>query len=1662
MADVFSIQQLDPDFTPVTPGGPAPVLAPVQGQVKDEQDIQRVDAFSSNDLDPDRTTGVRSSLENAFDTTPDQAAKNKELSDQIGLPPRSIIEDPAGVNKALTIREIERNTAGLTTAREFYADPFNAQVASDSSEDISAISRIGNAWEASQLGRQMTHLGIEFRESDEDPAIKAEIAELSEKIAALKEHESNEGFVSALVAASDTVGGMVEDLSDPSSITALAVGAGIGVGVGAVGGVTAVPAGVVGLIAGGASHFAKQAYLGEAGASYIDMRINNDVDIDAAVPISHMVGAINAALELVGIATIFNPLTKATKEVVRQGIRKAALKLGKSEAAIELGKAYATGVLGEVLTEGTEELIQIIGTEIGKSLSGIDDNITIEEATDRIFEVMETTAKGMAILGLASPGAKAVVDIRANKRAEKNAGFANEIATVVQNSPLTKRAPEVMAGHVDDVLQAKGIENVSVPAEELFGWVSKTEDPEATLVKLGTSMQEVETQAAMGQDIDISNNALAQEMMAADTWGEIAPHVRYGVNEKTEQETKDTEDISIPDIIKEQQTLEEEGVVSEELQDPAMDFAMEEMGLKGFLDEALQASMTEKEFQNYLELRAKGIDKANQTREDKALRKEQKKLTKEWKEEEASVRAAIRESTAQEQVYRAFQSINQIRLDRGAVEQILKQLGLTLKDLPKQLNRAIYTTDKTEGGMDPNTHAQLHGYNNANEMIEDFLTTPSYIEAVNIATEKEMNRRHGDLKSKLVAVAEAREALQNNEMASALMLELNAMRKAQGEKKLSVRALKTAAKEYIKSLTIRKIKPNKILASQNRQGREAAALFRKGNLEEASKAKFQQVLNFYVAQEAIRQTASFEKMRNWLNKVTRSKKKGNKLPVQHLNAIRELLSNIDFSKRGKKKSLQDVAHATVAPVPVPDALMEPTISYLDMTLEEFTEVYNVARGIDEAGRTENKLKDKQSQQTVDEAAAEIDGLVRDNLKDRTGINPDEERNFLSSVKRLGFGYGNLLFNMDTILREIDGFVDRGTAFINLKGRIDRGLGEGYRPEQRGYLIRQQETAARLNEIMHRLFTKNERINFPKKLHIPGLVGRQVSHHTILSLILNQGNEGNKLALAAGKNFTEKEIQIILNSDIVTERDYNFAQEIWDMMEELWPEVKASEERRRNFTPEQVEAVSFEKFGKTYRGGYYPIKWATNKGFANTKEEAQELVEQVKMGTFTSSMTKRDHTIARKSSEGNRLFLDLSVIQSHFNQVLYDLEVGDAITDTYRIMYHPDVKNAFIDKGQNLKYEQMQVWLRDAITQEVVPNNAPEKTLRWLRNGFTISKLGWNIGTIAVQAFGLTQAAVVIGKPAVGRGIRILFDSKLTGPDNIFEEIANQSGFMAVRSRTFHKDIEDVRKAFHPTLLDRITPRDFADKFIRPSFFYGIVTVQRYVDSIVWLGAKDVGMKKFAGNEKEAIRFADSAVTRSQASGIFTERTPLERGSLGLSTQQSEFVRAFTPMISYFMAKTNIAAEQFKKTNFKNPAEIVTFTSDMMILYTVEALMVGLVKGQWPEEDDETTMMEYIASESINTLAAGMPILREAQSEISGFRGGGVAGSVLENISQVFTQLEQGEIDDTLLKHSNNLGGILFHYPSSQLNKLLFPSKQTVDDDGELSLQEFLMGPDYTE
>ena len=1315
-----------------------------------------------------------------------------------------------------------------------------------------------------------------------------------------------------------------------------------------------------------------------------------------------------------------------------------------------------------------------------------------------IFEAVgELATTPIEIVGVGGrPIVSRIKDATDAARAKATTEGLNEIHNALQESPLTERAPEAAAQHMANVFENGGVDSMLIPAEA----IRAVEGLDLEALGVADQMPLAEQ---FGGDVRINAKELSQYILQVpEVFNQLKDHIRADEASYTAAEAAEVDEETTAALERAQAAIgaETEGEVTlttDELVsrdapqsvDPeinrSMDIAEHEAGVAALFQDAKEAGFTEKQYASYIEAIQNTRQQSLIRAERAKLNREKKRLEKEYQQARADFLPGVEETVSQSPIYNALNGIGVDRLDYEGVLEIFNGDARAMERLPKQNGRRIYTP-KSQKGLDPQQYADIYGFPGADVMLFSMVDAPTFEQAVEAELTRQVEEQVPTLLDARGQIDEALDALHaGDQHGTMLTFELARLRQMRGQKRIRPGLIRTQARKMLDSHRVGRINATTLEMQQRREGRRAVKALRAGDLEKAARHKYHQALAFYMTKEAYKVQKELERGNKMMRKIqrTKDKKRGKQtgLPVEFREKAQEVLSAFDFgSQRPNSRRLQQaIDRPLIAKTPGEDIrawrkrmeeaqgiVMElgPTVQNADgtthwknLTLEQWRSLRNDVREIERAGREANKIRRENEKAGVDEIVSEISQNIEKNLKKRgPPVSRDTSGEVVDVPKmessidlaadtfdKYRVNLGTMILNATSLLRGIDGFQEQGAAFRYIKGGIDRAYTDGYMPNQVGYVKRMNAESKKL-VALYDMFSKRDRNRMWRQQDIPG-VRRRLSHGEQVSVLLNMGNAENIAALtAAGSDgspqFTEMELQAIVNN--ASKRDLDFVQGVWDFLKEFEPELKETVRRRQNRNPTMVEAQELQTQHGTYRGGYFPLKYDNEIGILDRKDHTKDLEETrsfMLRGGFTASHTQDGHTKTREGSGGRPVKLDPFVIQHHMNQLIYDLEMGDALHDSYKVLHNPAMKRAFENQGAVNTWRALDLWLGDTITGEVHRGDMVEKALRHIRTGTTISKLAFNVTTAALQPLGVMQSMVLIGKGNMIRGITELVKPSPTGktPRQTYKWVEEQSGFMAERERNYNKDIHDAQHGLVNGFMARKLGRKTLDAVADYSFLF-MAKMQRIVDMATWLGARHQGTQLFPGDEARATAHADLMVERAQGSGIFHQRTNFERGTINPAIRNTEVVRAFSLFLSYFAAKMNVAWERTKKADFRrNPMEIINYPVDIAMLFAIEGMLAAVIKEGWPEGDDEEVLMSLgvtAVDESWKTFLTGVPIAREFVSASQGFATGGSIGGFATSASRVKDQISQGEVDAALVKSVNNLLGILFKYPTSQVNK----------------------------
>ncbi len=926
-----------------------------------------------------------------------------------------------------------------------------------------------------------------------------------------------------------------------------------------------------------------------------------------------------------------------------------------------------------------------------------------------------------------------------------------------------------------------------------------------------------------------------------------------------------------------------------------------------------------------------------------------------------------------------------------------------------------------KGGVHPDVLAGLFGFRSGDGMVRSILSSPDRQTAIEQETDSMMRERVGDMLRDGRLEEQALAAVHGEDFASVIEAEVRALSsdRPQFQAALSKQA-KAQAAQMAAGWSPRQAKPELYLRAERGAAEASRRALQRGDRQEALKHKQRQLLNHHLWREAKRANESVEKLLGQVSRYRRKAVRQNIGPT-FIEQIDNLLQRYDFVKRTARELRRDDSlieflqrmeeEGRSAEVDIDSRIIARVnrTNYTRVPIAELEGLADALKNLEHLGRLKTQLLLENERRELELIVDAVETSVRDSgtfTPQRVGRGTPAQRRGDKLEE-----YGNLILTPDTVLKALDGGKDLGPAMEHIKRPIDRAISDKYIPMK-------EKADNDLTALFNR-YSKREQKAMKVRRELPG-IEQPMTKWQMIGVALNWGNEGNREALLDG-NFHESQIELIL--DQLTKKDWQFVQAVWDYLDSYYPQIAELQRQRTGTVPEKVKALAVETKHGTFAGGYYPLRYDGGNSTKVGDEDVQNLSRQMMAGRFSKAQTQRGHTVERVGSGGRPVLLEISVLPQHLQRVTYDLAVGEAVHYVNRVLSHPRTRKAIEETGRQGTWRTLDLWVKDSAAGETPAGDIEEAVARRIRTGFSVSVMGFNLSTALLQPLGILQTSVALGKRHTVKGVLKVATSPWFGPRSIFKDIYEISPIMRNRTEGFNKDVANATADLKAVMPD----------WLVEAAFYMISRTQQVVDAATWIGAYSKGQEMFGGNLEKARDFADGMVKNAQASPLLTDRSGLERGTTSERKRQSELVRMlWTTMASYMYAKANVATQRTRDTNFRSPRQVAAWTADMTLLFVVETMLVAVMRGTWP--DDEEDIPGFVGRETAFTFLAGLPGIREVTTEVQGFRGGGSLAAFIQAAGRLVTESTDDDASLQDFKAINNVGGIVFRYPSKQINR----------------------------
>lgn len=1010
---------------------------------------------------------------------------------------------------------------------------------------------------------------------------------------------------------------------------------------------------------------------------------------------------------------------------------------------------------------------------------------------------------------------------------------------------------------------------------------------------------------------------------------------------------------------------------------------------------AAEAGMTETQWARYLETAGRAVEETKRNLTTRMLNDVSRETTREWRAARKEIREAVQREYEKLPVYQAInylrtgkadlpniENVDRMYLDKAAVEQIMGE-GAVLK-----LPRSAPPIYRVKGGVHPDMLAELFGFASGYEMLLRMMSVPPMARAINEETGRRMRERFGDLMGD--AVARSREvsaAVANDATGDLLAAEMEVlMKKGLVTSRIRKEDARRVASETIRAKPVREAIRTKLYMNANaRAAQEAEQAILAGRWVDAVAAKQRQLLNHYMAMEAVQVEKEVRQAVDYLNRFTGRKRPKN-IDPEYLDQIEQLLEKFDMRKAATLKQSQRRAslaawieqqEAIGNIVTLPDGVREDAFrkSYKDMSVDDLNAVRDAVKNIEHLGRLKNELllnKERREREAVrDEMIAAIAASAdrRPALKTRNPTLMDRGWEFARSLE-------NLLVKLEQAFEWMDGG--------DPNGPFNRYI---WRP-----ISEAQSREGQLNEEytgkVMRIFAGLDKTRLSERITIPG-IDRTFLRSEIMAVALNMGNESNLDKMMRGEGWDKSPAILDRVVAHLNEAEWAAVQQIWDTINELWPEIEAVQRRLTGVAPPKVEAREFvTPTGQKLTGGYYPMIYdprqvdaATAEGRAIIRAQAvtdrrlaaDDMVQFENV--YLRPETRHGFTKERAQKFAMPILFDLDGLGRHLIAVIHDVTHREALINANKLLTDPYVRGEIESRYGRELYMQIVPWLQNIAHDAYKKDGlAPaERLFRGIRSRGTVLAIGFRASTILAQLAGIGPSFEVLipagSKNLEGTRRAVKFMSGAikdftTSPKQMWDTVYTKSPAVRERMQTRDRDIRDK--------LNELTGKtDFvsrAQKFA----FYGIGYMDRAVSAPTWLAAYRMHLADNPTDEAGAIAAGDHAVSLSQGGGRPMDLAAVQRNS--------ELTKLVTMFYSYFSAyynrQRNWARDAKKAIANGEYREFPDLLARQVFMTIIPALMGELLVGRGPDDGDDEGWGEWAIKEIAFYPFTAVPIGRD--------------------------------------------------------------------------------------
>ena len=899
------------------------------------------------------------------------------------------------------------------------------------------------------------------------------------------------------------------------------------------------------------------------------------------------------------------------------------------------------------------------------------------------------------------------------------------------------------------------------------------------------------------------------------------------------------------------------------------------------------------------------------------------------------------------------------------------------------------------------TIADSFGFPSVEAMLTAIQDFGSRRDAIDTIAEQRMLEEHGDLTDERAIADAANEAVHNEARARALAAELRSQREALNVRtptgevnargaQVTTNAIVEAAKRFaagvVERTALRDIKAAvwKHTAAERRAATRWLKATSAGQTAEAIQAKQDQLLHHMAAKALIEAQAEGRQIRAFFARVVKGKdetvvEKGRDADL--VNAARAVLAAYGIetpASKGAQSYLNAIAQNDPetynAIAPMVAAATENAQPVDSLTFGELQALHEAVEALWYLAKRNRKMEVAGNLMDIDDAADEM--YARLEAVGIPATAPGAAGALTKAEER-----GRMLQYAGALLRRVEQWAESldgkyGGPFLRLLFQPVKDAADRYRHERVVYRRKFKE----LVDAVAPTFVRGE-IAAPELGYTFGRGHNGGGHAELLHALLHTGNSSNKRKLLLGRGWATENpdgtldtsrwdafISRMHDTGVLRREHYQFAQGVWDLMEQTKPGAQKAHRDAFGYYFSEVTAEAFDTPFGTFRGGYVPAQ--ADARLVPDAEQRELLEAENANMVMAFPSTARGFTKSRVDYN-KPLVLDLRTLPQHLDKVLLFTHMENPVRAAARLLRRPKVQQPLNLVQPAAISGMLRPWLNRAARQlvetPIVGDGRISRMLTTARTRAGMALMFANVSNTLQQITGVSSLLVKVRPALVGQAMA----SYLRSPRQFVAAVQGLSPYMADRGSqevaAMNGQIEEM--LINPSLLARAQ-----DWTLRHAYFMQ-VAVDNVLSPIAWTGAYNQALQE-GMTEADAVRFADGVVRQTQTSTLPEDISRIESGPA--------YARIFTQFFNYFsmLYNTNATALQqvVRDSGVRKGAGRIAFivmAGLLVPLWVAEGIAVAMRGG--PEDDDDDGYLDdWVASVlgmgTIKGLLASVPVV----------------------------------------------------------------------------------------